>query len=89
MQIKVLEKALCVETVFSYDILETEHDVLHCSSLISGGFAAAINSLSAYIIKNNINALFKSFLCEDLVNVVNKIFPANMFAFFGCFEMLG
>ncbi len=43
VQIKVLEKAFGIKSVFSYDVLKTEHDVLNCSALISSGLTASVD----------------------------------------------
>lgn len=86
--IPVLKEALWVKSVPCEPFSECTEDHLDDLSLVSVSLKAAIESLSAHIIKTSVNGLFKVLLCEDFINSVTEVSPANVAAFLWCTEVI-
>lgn len=86
VEVKVLEEALGVKSVLSNDILETENDFFNNCALFRGSFTASVHSASANIVKDSIDIFLEPLLGEDLVNVVDKVSPADVLALLGGLE---
>lgn len=89
MFVKVLEERLGVKTVLPHNFDETLNNVVDNGLLLLGGLATVVASGGTCVVKSDVDRLFELLLCEDLINVISKVFPAHVFASLGRLEVSG
>ncbi len=85
--VEVLEEALGIESVFADNFLEISNDFLDLGPFVVGWLLASVVSGGAGVVEHDVHRLFEFLLCEDLVDVVRKHFPLDVFALLWRFEM--
>jgi len=86
--VKVLEKALGIESVLSDNLSEALNDVLNDVSLVLLGLLSAVDGLGANSIERLVNLLLEALLGEDLIDSVAEVPPSDMLALLGSLECL-
>ena len=85
MLIKVLEETLSIESILSHELSELSNYSLHILSLFWCCFSAEVLNLSSCNSNLSIVVLLKSFLCENLINMVAEFSPFDMISSLWCF----
>ena len=80
--VSVLEEALRVETISPHNLTECFHHLANDLALSLIRLTPAIDSCSAHISNRVINCLLEAFRCENFVNLVRELPPADVSSFF-------
>ena len=88
MSVKILEEALCIESVLSDKFSKFSNDSLNVFYLLTISLLTAIFNLSSSNSDFGVKILLKTLLCEDLIDLVAEVSPSNMLTSLLCLESL-